>query len=72
MFELKSALPIAWALTWAAACTSVPAWDRGVLAERLMEAEPCPGRASLRDHVLAAREGAQGGYGEAGGGCGCD
>lgn len=55
-----------------AGCAAVAPWERGTLASRWMQVEPCSGRAALRDHALAAREGAQGGNGDAGGGCGCD
>jgi hypothetical protein len=71
MSLLLRLLCLGWAFS-AAGCASVAPWERGALADRWMQVEPCVGRAALRDHALAAREGAQGGNGDAGGGCGCD
>jgi hypothetical protein len=52
-------------------CTSVAPWRRAVLAKPEMALEPDPGQRLLREHTYMSREGATGGYGGAGGGCGC-
>lgn len=60
-------------LLWAvSACVPVPQWQRGVLGDRRMQPVVHPNRDNLRQHVLSVREGAIGGHGSAGGGCGCD
>jgi hypothetical protein len=56
----------------AAGCVHVQPWERGVQADRRMRWAPCAQRAAAREHVYAVREGAQGGHGNDGGGCGCD
>ncbi len=53
-------------------CTSVPPWKRGVLARPDMAVTPNPELARLRDHVFVSKEGASGGRGATGGGCGCN
>lgn len=64
--------PLLLALLLLAACAPVPAWQRGTLVDRRLQAAPQPDRAALRQHVLSVREGAAGGEGLSGGGCGCD
>lgn len=56
----------------AAGCAPVAAWQRGGLADRRMQPSLNSERDALRSHVLSVREGAAGGQGAAGGGCGCD
>jgi hypothetical protein len=56
----------------AASCAPVPAWARGSLVDRRMQPSASPERDGLRHHVQNVREGAAGGDGAAGGGCGCD
>lgn len=51
--------------------TSVQAWERGDLARKEMGWEPDPMQSILRDHVYTSKEGAAGGVGTGGGGCGC-
>lgn len=53
-------------------CATVPAYKRGVHADRRMRWVQCAERASALSHVYAVREGAAGGFEGAGGGCGCD
>jgi hypothetical protein len=49
----------------------VRAWQRGYLARRAMQFDDgLEGR--FRQHLYGAREGADGGYGYVGGGCGCN
>jgi hypothetical protein len=55
-------------------CTHAPPvkpWQRGHLARRSMQFDDgLEGR--FRQHLFGAREGAEGGYGHVGGGCGCN
>jgi len=67
----KTALLILLALG-AAGCSSVAPWERGYLAKPEMELEPYPVDAAFRQHTFFSREGAAGGYGVGGGGCGCN
>jgi hypothetical protein len=53
-------------------CTVVAAHQRGHLARRAMTDDRDPGEARFEGHARGAREGAEGGGGQAGGGCGCN
>ena len=58
-----------------AGCASLPPpvkpWQRGHLTRRAVQFnDGLEGR--FRQHMFAAREGAEGGYGHVGGGCGCN
>ena len=49
----------------------VKAWQRANLAKRAMKFDDgLEGR--FKQHMFSAREGAEGGYGDVGGGCGCN
>ena len=52
--------------------TTVEPWQRGPLAKPEMAIAPSPAQQAFRDHVFVSREAAQGGYGGAAGGCGCN
>jgi len=54
------------------ACSHTEPWQREALADPRLRWTPCPERATAREHVLAVREGTQGGHGDHGSGCGCD
>lgn len=58
----------------AAGCghTAVKAHERELLADRIMRLDGNPQERAAEEHVLANREGAIGGSGTAGGGCGCN
>lgn len=56
----------------APACVRVAPWQRGHLAAPIMAAAQDPDEEVLEQHFLQAREGSTGGFGEAGGGCGCN
>jgi hypothetical protein len=60
--------------TLAAGCRHAPPvrpWQRAHLVRRAMQFEDgLEGR--FRQHMFSAREGAEGGYGHVGGGCGCN
>ena len=55
-------------------CVTVAPWERGVLAHHSMD--PSSAAAACSDdfvrHTFDVREGATGGFGHAGGGCGCN
>ena len=46
--------------------------EKEYLADRIMQADYDEMETANDQHVLVNREGAQGGYGAAGGGCGCN
>lgn len=52
-------------------CATVQPWQRGTLSKEPMMFDPDPARAALEDHWMTSREGAAGGFGLQGGGCGC-
>ncbi|MEZ5420351.1 MAG: DUF4266 domain-containing protein [Vicinamibacterales bacterium] len=52
-------------------CATVRPWQRGQLANRCMQFDPDGGFAAFRGHWQESREGAAGGAGLQGGGCGC-
>jgi thiol-disulfide isomerase/thioredoxin len=51
---------------------SVKAWERGLLADPIMQLGGDPLTRLMREHVHASKEGAAGDGGAAGGGCGCN
>ncbi len=57
-------------------CSNVEPWvkpyERDRLADPIMALDGDPVSASYLQHVFEAREGARGGEGAAGGGCGCN
>jgi hypothetical protein len=53
-------------------CAVVHAHERGHLAKRGMTNDRDPGEARFMEHERGAREGAEGGTGQPGGGCGCN
>ncbi len=55
-----------------AGCVRVKPYERELLAKPTMTFQPDPHEDVLDNHMLEAREGAAGGYGSAGGGCGCN
>ena len=56
----------------AAGCARVKPYQRELLAKPIMSFHPDPYEDVLDLHMYEAREGASGGYGSAGGGCGCN
>jgi hypothetical protein len=54
------------------ACVRVKPYEREILSKRTMTFQPDPYEDVLDNHMIEAREGAVGGYGSAGGGCGCN
>lgn len=63
-------------LVGASACSSIEPWvkpyERDRLADPIMFLDAHPVSTSYLYHVYEAREGARGGEGSAGGGCGCN
>ena len=63
-------------LSGAAGCSSIEPWvkpyERDRLADPIMALDPDPVSSAYMQHVYEAREGARGGEGSAGGGCGCN
>ncbi|HSD90193.1 MAG TPA: DUF4266 domain-containing protein [Kofleriaceae bacterium] len=53
-------------------CVVVRAHQRESLARRAMTDDRSKGEARFHDHERGAREGADGGTGQPGGGCGCN
>ncbi|MBI2378395.1 MAG: DUF4266 domain-containing protein [Deltaproteobacteria bacterium] len=53
-------------------CVVVKPWERGMLADPCMAVVTDPEEAKLEQHLFAYREGSAGGYGDTGGGCGCN
>ena len=60
------------ALLSIASCTHVRPRQRETLAKRKMKFAPDPSEDQLDLHMQESREGSSGGYGTAGGGCGCN
>jgi hypothetical protein len=63
-------------ILWLAGCTSIEPWvkpyERDRLADPIMALDSDPVSTAYIQHVFEAREGARGGEGSAGGGCGCN
>lgn len=55
-----------------ASCATVEPWERGRLAQAEMALDIDPLAAELEAHTYFSKEGASGGTGTAGGGCGCN
>jgi hypothetical protein len=53
-------------------CVTVHAYERGYLARPSMDTSSEEGESGFRAHVHDSREGATGGHGSTGGGCGCN
>ncbi len=60
------------ALLGLAGCTAVEPWQRGTLSDYTMRPDRDSLNNSLQEHIYFTREGAAGGRGVGGGGCGCN
>ncbi len=64
------------ALVAVSGCSNIEPWvkpyERDRLADPIMALDPDPVSSSYVKHVYEAREGARGGEGAVGGGCGCN
>lgn len=69
-------LLLATAMVWVSGCTNIEPWvkpyERDRLADPIMALDGDPVSTAYIQHVYEAREGARGGEGSAGGGCGCN
>ena len=69
-------LLLAVSLMWMAGCSGIEPWvkpyERDRLADPIMALDGGPVSSAYIQHVYEAREGARGGEGAAGGGCGCN
>jgi hypothetical protein len=55
-----------------AGCVAVKPWERGTLSDYTMRPDRDPLSDTLYEHIYFTREGAAGGRGVGGGGCGCN
>lgn len=69
--RLMCLLTVAGAGLALAGCATVQPWQRGRLASDCMQFSPDPALAAYAGHWQESREGAAGGAGLQGGGCGC-
>ena len=68
-----AALTLAAALLAGCATLDPPKpWEKGQLAKPEMQFDPDPLEARMNQHIYTSKEGASGGYGIGGGGCGCN
>ncbi len=65
-------LALLFALIAGSGCVVVRAHQRENLAKRAMTNDRDPGEERFNNHARGSREGAEGGNGEPGGGCGCN
>ena len=63
-------LILGWLAT--AGCVRVRAHQRGIHSKRAMTNDVAPGEGRFKGHERGAREGADGGNNQPGGGCGCN
>lgn len=63
-------------LLWAAGCVHAPPpvqpWQREYLSKRAMRFDADPLEMHFRQHMWGSREGSDLGFGQPGGGCGCN
>lgn len=59
-------------LTFLSGCKTVEAWEKSEFAHYTMRPDRDPIAQALAEHTYVSREGALGGRGVGGGGCGCD
>lgn len=69
--KLRSLVVVAVAVV-SGGCAPVKPYQRELLAKPIMTFQPDADEDTLDLHMLEAREGSTGGYGSAGGGCGCN
>ncbi|MBE9528830.1 MAG: DUF4266 domain-containing protein [Proteobacteria bacterium] len=56
----------------ATGCANVQPWEKEFLASPAMRFDSDKEETAVREHFLGTREGASGGFGVSGGGCGCN
>jgi len=72
VIELAALVLAAALLTGCATLDPPKPWEKGQLAKPEMQFDPDPLEARMNQHVYTSKEGASGGYGIGGGGCGCN
>lgn len=72
MITLRTVIPLLLVIALTTGCTTVKPWERGNLSRKEMAWSPDTLQDQFSDHVFFAKEAASGGYGSAGGGCGCN
>ena len=76
LIALPITLSILAALSGLAGCAHRPPpiqpWQREYLSKRALRFDADPLEDRFRQHMFGSREGADGGYGQPGGGCGCN
>ncbi len=72
MHRLARALPFVLTALLLGSCATVQPYQRGTLADPVMQGELIPESVFLEQHFLGTREASAGGYAIAGGGCGCN
>lgn len=68
---LSSVLVLSGLVLPGSGCVAVKSWERGTLGHPCMQMTPRLGD-DFRAHMTPIREGAAGGVGQIGGGCGCN
>jgi hypothetical protein len=69
---VKNALLLLLVLVAGAGCVRVKPYQREYLSRRSLNFHGDRGEDRFKQHLFESREGARGGTGEAGGGCGCN
>lgn len=70
--DMRRVLVSSLLLALSSGCVSVAPYEREYLASPAMNAELEEGEGEFSSHVFDSREGATGGHGSTGGGCGCN
>lgn len=65
-------IPVVFSVTACAGIQHVPPWEKGALAKPEMTFDGDPLDNSFTEHIYFSKEGASGGAGVGGGGCGCN
>lgn len=58
-------------ITLCSGCSSLSPWDKGLMSDPAMQFSSEHKGSVYEQHMLNSREASSGGYGGAGGGCGC-
>ena len=69
---MKFVLGLVILLLCSGCASTVKPWEKGYLAKPEMALDPDPAESRFDRHVRQSKEGAFGGYGVGGGGCGCN
>jgi len=69
---VKSLVSVLFIAVMGSGCVTVKAHQRGNLAKRAMTEDRDVGELRFSEHARGSREGATGGTGQPGGGCGCN